>query len=456
MNIHSLLFRLLAGFVLIILIAVGAVFIFLSQSTAAEFESFKQGLEQNRADGLRQQLSIYYKTSGGWEGVQPYIVQMANIYDWHIVVADDDGIVVADSEESALGQVYDNGHQGMVLSGPRDQVSHGTLYFTPHERPGEEVALMAAMIARVGGLLLWSCLVTAAVAALIAFFMARRIVAPVRALTDAAGKLGAGDLSQRVDAEGEGEIAELGRAFNSMADGLQRSLQAQRNMIADTAHELRTPLSNIKGYVEAIRDKVIDPDEETIGVIDQEASTLSRLVDDLQDLSMLEAGQVTLELQPEDLADLIRQSVSAQRARATSRGIDLIAVLPETLPLVSFDHHRIGQVLRNLISNALTHSGKGDTVTVTAVELGDMVEVSVADTGSGVPPADLPHIFERFYRADKSRNRATGGHGLGLTVSKGLIEAHGGTISVESEHGLGSRFTFTLPVTGHDTPGIAQ
>ena len=310
---------------------------------------------------------------------------------------------------------------------------------------------MAAMIARVGGLLLWSCMVTAVVAALVAFFMARRIVAPVRALTDAAGRLGAGDLSQRVDADGEGEIAELGRAFNNMADGLQRSLQVQRNMIADTAHELRTPLSNIKGYVEAIRDKVIEADDETIGVIDQEATTLSRLVEDLQDLSMLESGQVSLALQPEDPADLILKTVNAQRASATSKDIELITVVPETLPLVSIDHHRIGQVVRNLVSNALIHSGKGDTVTVTAVEIDDMVEVSVADTGEGIPPADLPHIFERFYRADKSRNRATGGHGLGLTVSRGLVEAHGGAISVESEHGLGSRFTFTLPIAGRDT-----
>jgi len=174
-NIHGLLFKLLAGFVLIILIAVGAVFIFLSQSTAAEFESFKTRIEQQRADGLRQQLTGYYRTSGGWEGVQPYIVQMADIYDWHIVVVDDSGIVVADSENSSLGEVYDNGHEGMVLSGPRKAESHGTLYFTPHARPGEEVALMAAMIARVGGLLLWSCLVTAAVAALIAFFMASKL-----------------------------------------------------------------------------------------------------------------------------------------------------------------------------------------------------------------------------------------------------------------------------------------
>ena len=456
MRLHSLLFRLLAGFVVIILIAIGAVFFFLSLSTSAEFERFQEGIEERRADGLRQQLTVYYKTSGGWEGIQPYILQMADIYEWHIVVTDDDGIVVADSDVSALGKVHEDQNEGMVLSGPHDDDSHGTLYFTPHARPGEEVALMAAMIARVGGLLLWSCLVTAAVAALIAFFMARRIVAPVRALTNAAGRLGAGDLTQRVEATGEGEIAELGHAFNTMADGLQQSLQSQRNMIADTAHELRTPLSNIKGYVEAIRDKVIEPDEETIGVIDHEASTLSRLVDDLQDLSMLEAGQVALERQPEDAADLIRQSVSAQRAGATARGIELVTVLPDTLPPVSIDHHRIGQVLRNLISNALTHSGKGDSVTVAAVEVGDMVEVSVADTGEGIPPADLPHIFERFYRADKSRARATGGHGLGLTVSKGLVEAHGGTISVESEHGLGTRFTFTVPIAKRDTSEDAQ
>lgn len=451
MKVHSLLFRLLAGFTVIIIITVGAVFFFLSQSTSNEFERFQENIEQRRADGLRIQLVNYYRASGGWEGIQPYIVQMGAIYEWRIVVTDADGIVVGDSDEALLGAPYGRQDNAMPLTGPRDEESHGTLYFTPHARAGAEVALLAAMIARVGGLLLWSCLIAAGVAVLIAYFLSRRLLAPVRALTDAAGLLGAGDLGQRVDVEGEGEIADLGRAFNTMADGLQRSLQAQRNMIADTAHELRTPLSNIKGYVEAIRDGVVAPDEDTIAIIDQEASVLSRLVDDLQDLSMLEAGQVTLDRQPEDAADLIRQAVSAQKASAAAHGTELVVDLPDSLPLVEVDHHRIGQVLRNLISNALIHTGKGDSITVSATAAGDMVAVSVADTGEGIPPSALPHVFERFYRADKSRARATGGHGLGLTVSKGLIEAHGGTISVESEHGLGSRFTFTLPIAKRDT-----
>lgn len=447
MNSHSLLFRLLTGFSIVIIITVGAVFFFLSQSTAMEFQRFTEGIESRRADNLRLQLTNYFIHSGGWDGIQPFIEQMGRIYEWHIVVTDSDGTVVADSASEMLGEQHEPEDSGvLLLASPLASTSFGTLFFEPQMRPGAEVALLATMVGRIGGFLLWSCLLAIGVAVGIAFLISRRVLSPVRALTQAVQRLGHGDLGQRVEVVDRGEMGELAGAFNTMAGELDRADRVQRQMIGDIAHELRTPLSNIRGYVEAIRDRVVQPDETTITIIDEEATLLSRLVDDLQDLSIVEAGQLALEIQPEDPLALIQQATDAVRTRAATRGIELGTYAPDSLPLVAIDHHRISQVLRNLLDNAIAQTGQGGTVTLTATGQGSIVEVAVSDTGAGITEEDLPKIFDRFYRADRSRARATGGRGLGLTISKGLIEAHGGTMRVESEPGEGSTFTFTLPV----------
>jgi len=218
-------------------------------------------------------------------------------------------------------------------------------------------------------------------------------------------------------------------------------------MIADVAHELRTPLSNLKGYLEAVRDGVIKPDADAIRSLDEEAILLSRLVDDLQELSLAEAGELKLDCQTEDISRLINQTVAVVSAPAAAKGVSVSTDLPDTLPSVNIDSHLISQVLRNLLENALAHTARGDAITVTARQQDNWLKVTVADTGEGIPDEDLPNIFERFYRVDKSRSRATGGSGLGLTIAKRLVEAHGGRIEVQSELGKGSRFTFALPVS---------
>jgi len=446
MKSHSLLFRLLAGFSVVIIITVGAVFFFLSHSTATEFDRFREGIESRRADNLRLQLANYFIQSGGWDGIQPYIEQMGRIYEWRIIVTDSDGTVVADSESEMLGEQHEPMDSSVCLDGQCAPASIGFLHFEPQTDPGAEVALLSNMVGRIGGFLLWSCLLAVGVAVAIAFLISRRVLSPVRALTVAVQRLGHGDLGQRVEVDDRGEMGDLAGAFNTMAGDLERADRVQRQMIGDIAHELRTPLSNIRGYVEAIRDRVVEPDESTITTIDEEATLLSRLVDDLQELSIVEAGQLALEIQPEDPLAIIQQATNANRTRAAARGVELDTRVPDSLPLVAIDYHRIGQVLRNLLDNAIAQTGQGGTVTLTATGKGNMVEVAVSDTGAGIPEEDLPKIFDRFYRADKSRTRATGGRGLGLTISKGLVEAHGGTMRVESELGEGSTFAFTLPV----------
>jgi signal transduction histidine kinase len=265
-----------------------------------------------------------------------------------------------------------------------------------------------------------------------------------------------GDLSQRVAVQTDDEIGELAHAFNSMANGLTRLEQLRRNMVTDVAHELRTPLSNIRGYLEALQDGVTQPDPEVIGSLHDEAMLLTRLVNDLQELALAEAGQLRLVLQPTSAEQIIAQVVNVMQPTAASKGLTLQTDLQPDLPPVMADPGRVAQVLQNLVNNAMSYTTAGGTITVTTRPAASAAEVqlSVHDTGIGIAPEHLPFVFDRFYRVDQSRTRATGGAGLGLAIVKQLVEAHGGRVWAESTLGQGSTFTFTLPVTASaEQPG---
>jgi signal transduction histidine kinase len=281
----------------------------------------------------------------------------------------------------------------------------------------------------------------------VTFFMSRRILFPIRAMTAAAHKWGQGDLSQRVNITDKSEIGEMALTFNSMAANLQRDIQLRRDMVADVAHELRSPLTNIRGYLEAVRDDIMKPDEKTIGTVYDETMLLARLIDDLQELSLAEAGELKLYCEIEAVPDLVNQAVSAVQAKAIGKGLSLDTDVPADLPAVYVDFMRIKQVLLNLLENAIAHTPRGGAITVAAAENQDMIEISVTDTGEGIPADELQNIFERFHRVDKSRTRSTGGTGLGLTIARSFVEAHGGTITARSELGKGSHFVFTLPIS---------
>jgi signal transduction histidine kinase len=304
-------------------------------------------------------------------------------------------------------------------------------------------------ISAVNGALILAVTVAGVVALLLTVVFSRRILEPIESLTAAARKMENGDLSQRVSVRSKDEIGTLTHAFNAMADGLARLENLRRNMVTDVAHELRTPLTNIRGYLEALRDGMIQPGPALINSLHEEAMLLNRLIDDLQELALAEAGQLRLVRQMVDIREIIEQAVSAQQPSMAEKGLKVSVDLPPNLPLVEADAERIGQVLRNLLNNASVHTPANGEVRVTVQLVDAEVVVSVRDTGSGIPPTHLPYIFERFYRADKSRTRATGGAGLGLAIVKQLIEAHGGRIWAESTEGSGSVFTFTLLAPEH-------
>jgi signal transduction histidine kinase len=442
--INSLNFRLLLAFALVIVVTIGSVFFFTYGTTRSEISRFGERIEVMQARRLETELSNYYYEEGGWEGIQPFVAQWGKFFGRRIILTDANGMVVADSEEELLGKTYEADVPGIPMSPPWETNAIGIIYLGPG--PSPEVASLRIVYITIGRFFIWGGLVAIALALLLTFFLSRRILAPVKALTQAARRLGKGDFSQRVHVRDKGEVGELAQSFNSMASDLERAEQLRRNMVADAAHELRTPLSNIRGYLEAIRDGVKKPDSATIRSLNEEASSLSRLVDDLQELSLADAGKLKLIYRKENVSELIDETVAALQPQAAAKGLTLAVDLPEKLPLVNIDSHRIKQVLRNLLENALAHTSRGGSITVEAWQQGNQVKVNVVDTGEGIPAKDLPNIFERFYRVDKSRARATGGSGLGLTIAKRLVEAHGGKIEAQSKPRKGSQFTFSLPI----------
>ena len=443
--VNRLQFRLLAAFAFVILVTIGAVFFFINQATQGEIRRFGERIDQMRAVRMEIELSQYYLQQGNWEGIQPFVEQWGNLYGQRIILTDANGMIVADSDGDLLGELYNPGSTGRLLSSPRQAGTIGTLYITPES--SLDFTSLQILFRAIGLYFVWGGLIAVAIALAITFFLSRRILAPVKALTSAAERLGRGDFSQRVHVKDRSELGELANTFNSMASDLERAEQLRQNMVADVAHELRTPLSNIKGYLEAVRDGVMKPDTDTIRSLNEEATLLSRLVNDLQELSLAEAGELKLICQPDDIAELIKQTVAGVQPQATAKGLSVSTELPDKLLPANIDSHRISQVLRNLLDNAVAHTASGDSITITVKQKDNYLEVAVTDTGEGIPAEDLPNIFERFYRVDKSRARATGGTGLGLTIAKRLVEAHGGKIEAHSEMGKGSRFSFTLPLS---------
>jgi signal transduction histidine kinase len=444
--IHRLWFRLSITFAVIIVVTVGTIYFLFSQRLAVEVEYYEEISEQYRSDQITSRLYAHYWRQR-WEGVQSVVEDASSITGTHIILTDAYAVVIADSEGELLGQYYYNPDSpGSPITMPWTAETVGQVYITLDPEAEPYVAPLRRLSESINRFLLLGGAVAIVIALILTFVLSRRLSSPIGVLANAARRLGRGDLSQRVQFKGKGEVGELAQAFNSMAADLEHAEQLRRNLVADVAHELRTPLSNIQGYLEAIRDRVMKANAATIRSLNEETALLSRLVDELQELSLAEAGELKLVYQAEDIANVVKQVVTSWQPQVAAKEISLSLDLPDNLPLVNIDRQRVNQVLYNLLENAVAHTHKGGTINVAATNQGDWVEVCVSDTGEGIPAEDLPNIFERFYRVDRSRARATGGSGLGLTIAKRMVEAHGGQITVQSEPGKGSSFSFTLPI----------
>jgi len=280
---------------------------------------------------------------------------------------------------------------------------------------------------------------------LIAGFMAfgraiRRTARPIGDVMEAAGRVAAGDYSARARVQGPPEVRELARAFNEMAGRIEANEGRRRNLLADVTHELRTPLAVIRGRLEGMLDGLYEADPEHLASVVEQTQVMGRLLDDLQLLSRAEAGALQLHRERLPPAELVEAAVGAHRGQAAEVGIDLVAEVADGLPELDVDRVRIGEVLSNLLTNALRYTPRGGTITVAVEPEAGQVAFRVADTGTGIPADRLAHVFDRFTKSGESR-----GSGLGLAIAKSLVVAHGGTISAASEPGGGTTIRFRLP-----------
>jgi len=294
----------------------------------------------------------------------------------------------------------------------------------------------------------YAALVASLVAVSLGIYFSHRIISPLRELTQASRRISDGRYDERVRIEGQDELAELASQFNQMAEKIEQTESMRRRLIGDVSHELRTPLTAIRGSVEGLIDGVLPASGETFGQIHQEAERLGRLVDDLQEISRVEARAYSLDLRPLNAADVVQTVIKRFQRPFDEKRISLTANPTSDLPRVQADEDRLIQVLTNLTANALQYTPSEGKVTVSARKEAGYVRFSVEDNGTGIPGEHQDHIFDRFYRIDKSRSRQAGaGSGIGLTIAKHLVEAQGGRIWVESPgSGHGSTFHFTIPV----------
>ncbi len=425
MNIRSLRWRLVLAMVLIIAAVAATSGLFSSVTVKRELDRF---LIAQRRDEARAALQLF-RTHDPDEAMRRAHEQ----FGFRSLIVDGDRVVRFYPPEMSGYRVRTLPDGGLELTrvGPRGMETLRILGMTvvlrgvgrvhllpPHQdRPGAvRLKVDRRLIAGLG--------IAALLAVGVMLTIFRRVFRPVEALTEGARALAGGRLDARVPVSGNDEVAELGRAFNSMAEALERNERARRSMVSDVAHELRTPLTSIRVQLEAVQDGVITPDAKWIASLHEDAAALSHLVDDLQQLSLADAGALRLELAEVAVADIVERALNGLGAE----GITISADVPAGLTIRA-DARRLVQVVRNLVVNALAFAV--GSVVVTAVHAGEAIELRVADDGPGVPEEHAERIFDRFYRADPSRSRATGGAGLGLAIARQLVELHGGTIRYE-------------------------
>lgn len=293
---------------------------------------------------------------------------------------------------------------------------------------------------------LWGIAVSSVIAGGVSLFVTGRIVSPLRAMQRISRRVAKGHYHERLEASGPGEIAELAQSFNAMASALEQVETRRRELLGNVSHELRTPLSSLRGYIDGLQDGVFAPDAETLGACQKQLVRLERLIQDLSLLSRVEAGSETVHPEPLPVQSLLAQASASLKPQYEEKGVTLELTPATSDASVYTDPERTLQVFSNLLGNALRYTPAGKTVQLGAEVSEHEVVFSITDRGDGIPAEHLPHLFERFYRVDKSRSREAGsGSGIGLTIAKHFVEAQGGQIGAESTPGEGSRFWFSLP-----------
>ncbi len=472
---NSLATKLSVAFILVVVLGVASVSLLVRIGTARDFESYLEargGIYLARAADSLAQL---YQQNGDWKNAQPMLSDLLRGPTDRLVLSDASGRIVGDTDGQLLGRSVDGidaVNQAPITVGGSKV---GTLYllsFTPG--PGASVgrgqgagpppgrgpgamtgagtsqvlsaSLESAYLASVDRAILTAAVLSAIIAIAAGLFVSRKITRPLARLAAASQEVASGKLDRRLEVTSNDELGRVSSTFNTMAESLQRNEEARRHMVADIAHDLRTPLAVIQGTVDGMLDGVIAPDRDSIESIKEEVALLTKLVADLRTLSLAEAGQLKLDRSKVDLLTFAQRAVLKIEPIAREKGITCRVEGQSPAPVVAIDTARMGQVLGNLLDNALRYTPEGGSITVSVGRsAAGMAVLSVADTGIGISPDDLAHIFDRFYRADRSRTRKSGGSGLGLTIVKQLVLAHDGRVWAESQPDAGSRFSIELP-----------
>ncbi len=452
---RSIAFKLTLAFLIVGLTGAILVAILVHQRTRTAFDQFI--IDQSRQT-LIDNLQQYYQINGGWQGVEEYLRTPSTDADhprdlqrdfrrwWRFTLVDANRTVVLSNRQFSIGKPYTNSDLSTAITLTVDGQAVGWLvpdtavFSKPPAGPEQ------SFLDQVNRATVLSALIAGGLALLLGSLLAYSLTRTLRELTDATGQIARGHLGLQVKIRSRDELGTLATSFNQMSADLARATQARRQMTADIAHDLRSPLSVISGYAEALNDGKLPGTPDVYETLYQESRHLSRLVEDLRLLSLADAGELRLELQAVAPQSLIEWAAARHSVAAKQKEISLRIDVAKDLPQVVVDIERMAQVFDNLILNALRYTPSAGNITLAARAAPDAMIFQVRDTGSGILPEDLPHIFDRFYRVDKSRQQ-NGESGLGLAIARSIVDAHHGEIQVESQPDQGTTFTIRLPLS---------
>ncbi len=444
---RSLSFKLTLAFLVVGIAGAALVALLVGIRTRVEFNSFVDS--QSHVD-MTSALADYYEENGSWDNLYEFIRRDSafRFHDARLIVLDNNNIVLYGLGPEQDGQPYPfdylppslpiavNGETvGQLIMEPDDNYKAPPSQFSPEDSFLRNVNLAAMISAGVAGLF----------ALILGSLLARTLTRPIRELTAVTQTMAEGKLGQQVNVRSRDEIGELAHSFNQMSQDLADASRLRKQMTADIAHDLRTPLTVLRGYTEGLKKGSLGGSEKLFTVMYEEVLLLQHLVEDLRTLSLADAGELKLNKRPIDPKALLERTGLAYIMQAEERGLELRVEAPSNLPAILVDGERMTQVLNNVVSNALRYTSSGEIVLSGAAVNSD-VQLEVRDTGAGIPPEELPFIFNRFYRADQSRHRTVdGASGLGLAIAKAIVEAHEGKITAVSQPGAGTTFVITLP-----------
>ncbi len=447
--------RLLLAFGLVILIALGTVALVARYATRQEVSAFLGHGGQAGLENLANSLEDFYARNGSWDGAEDVLKGGrgqgkgggGNAAAEEHTLLDADGVVLISPLPAEVGSlVTSDALESMI----RLEVDGRVVGYLQPEGGLTELPenFESLLIERVNRASLLAALISGGLAIVLAFIMATLILKPVQTLTDAASQLAQGDLSQRVGVRGGDELAVLAQTFNQMAANLQEAEDRRQALTADIAHELRNPLAVQRAHLEAIQDGLYPLTPESLDQIEAQNQQLTRLVEDLRTLALADAGELALNKRQVDLQLLCRQTLDRFEPQAAAKNLHLVGACPDAPLQARVDPERLQQILDNLMQNAVRHTPEHGQIELQLSRQGNWLNLTVHDSGLGIPQAALGHLFERFYRVDKGRDRVSGGTGLGLAIARKLAEAHGGTLTAQNHSQGGAQFILTLPLGG--------